>query len=72
MHVDKGPVEIMQTKINDYGLAHKLSNALNMEIIVKTDQWKQKVDQGIQTAGSIHVINLLTLGLFTVNAMLIY
>ncbi len=28
--------------------------------------------QGIQSAGSIHVVNLLTSGLFTVNAMWTY
>ncbi len=46
-HIGKGPVEIMLSKIKDYGLGHKVSNALNTGIIMKIDQWKQKVKEKI-------------------------
>ncbi len=46
-HISKGPVEIMLSKIKDYGLGHEVSNALNTGIIMKIDQWKQKVTEKV-------------------------
>ncbi len=38
-HIGKEPVEIMLSKIKDYGLGHEVTNALNTGIIMKIDQW---------------------------------
>ncbi len=37
----------MLSKIKDYGLGHEVINALNSGIIMKIDQWKQKVKENI-------------------------
>ncbi len=46
-HIGKGSVEIMQSKIKDYGLGHEVTNTLNTGIIMKIDQWKQKVKEKV-------------------------
>ncbi len=46
-YVGKGPVEIMLSKIIDLGLGHEVTNALNTGIIMKIDQWKQKVKENV-------------------------
>ncbi len=37
----------MLSKIKDYGLGHEVKNVLNTGIIMKIDQWKQKVKEKV-------------------------
>ncbi len=46
-HIGKRPVEIKLSKIKDYGLGHEVTNALNTGIIMKINQWKQKVKESV-------------------------
>ncbi len=46
-HIGKGPVEIMMSKIKDYGLGHEVTNTLNIGIMMKIDKYEKKVKEKV-------------------------
>ena len=43
----KGPVDIMLSTINKYGLIDEVKQVLDLGVIMPTDRWKQKVKEAV-------------------------